>query len=633
MVQYKTPSEPSWDGNDEPLWQPQRSDTFDSANPFNEERDDPNDPFAFLKRKKKAKKDDDSNLSNHTQPKTKLEESAADLFGIPQSQLEQQIGSAHSSKETKADEIAKAATSEPLNPEASDQTKPPAASSEPDHNIPGLPKRGGTALPKDKKAQFERKVGNLDDVQVHKTPKHAKALGAAAFTIGRHVYLGENTTDETLSHELGHFNPEDKKTRKGRRKAPDDSWVIKQAQLKKKQAAARAAEKERQRKALEAEYERVAQIEADRKAAEARQRSLNAKAHRAAALDKIEQKALLQKQQQREQKAAAAAGTVMPTTAQPLQAVVKQAMRKPTDLSALVAKAMKQKEEHRQAKLQKTAQNYPGILSVLKPPSYFSGAMALGAAVMNPALSTSLVAGSMAWSALSTDPKVSGRLLNGAETQGKHSFQGATQLAQAPQSAHQGKGKADPIVSFQQNLKRNAQTVLQQNRTRLDQSQQRFSDPDPKNANWKELRRQGTAVAALNYKTSTATLKLLEIYRKATADRASSPFPLLHTATSAEERRQMILTFYQHQLGKNWEKLAPQMVPWVNQFYVADALRDRMFVHEPALAVLTPGELQQASTTANNHHSYSSALPRGSIRPATALAKCRKGCKTIKMAP
>jgi Domain of unknown function (DUF4157) len=276
VMQYQTPSEPSWDGNDEPLWQPQRSDGFNSADPFNEHHDDPNDPFAFLKRKKKSAKQDDSSPSNHTQPKTKtkLEESAADLFGIPQSQLEQQIGSAHSSKETKADEIAKAATTEPLTPEAdkTNQSKPPAPTSEPDHNIPGLPKQGGTALPKDKKAQFERKVGDLSDVQVHKTPKHAKAIGAAAFTVGRHVYLGEKATDETLSHELGHFNKADKKTRKARRKAPDDSWVTKQAEIRRQQAAARAAEKERQRKAAEAEAKRKAKIEADRKAAENRRK-------------------------------------------------------------------------------------------------------------------------------------------------------------------------------------------------------------------------------------------------------------------------------------------------------------------------------------------------------------------------
>jgi Domain of unknown function (DUF4157) len=259
MGEYKQPSQPMWDSEDQsqPLWQPQRSNESGSSNLFEEHYDDPNDPYAAYKRKKKAKKQDDSNSSKKPKPKSKLEESAADLFGIPQSQLEQLIGSAHSSKETKADDIAKAATTEPITPEADrDQTKSSDKTSEPDHNIPGLPKQGGTALPKDKKAQFERKVGDLSDVQVHKAPKHARALKADAFTVGRHVYMGDNATDDTLSHELGHFNKADKETRKGRRKAPDDSWVTKQAELKKQQAAARAAEKERKRNVLPMQKQR-----------------------------------------------------------------------------------------------------------------------------------------------------------------------------------------------------------------------------------------------------------------------------------------------------------------------------------------------------------------------------------------
>jgi Domain of unknown function (DUF4157) len=409
-MQYQTPSEPSWDGNDEPLWQPQRSDRFEPADPFNEHHDDPNDPFAFLKRKKKStKQDDDSNPSNNTQPKpkTKLEESAADLFGIPQSQLEQQIGSAHSSKETKADEIAKAATTEPLTPEA-DQSKPPAPTSEPDHNIPGLPKQGGTALPKDKKAQFERKVGNLDDVQVHKTPKHARAIGAEAFTIGRHVYLGEKATDETLSHELGHFNKADKNTRKARRKAPDDSWVIKQAQLRK----AQAAERERQRKAAEAK--RLAEAAAKRKAdararqrhdAEALKQRQASKAHSMAVIEQIRQKARLDRQLKAEKD---------PSTFQ-------------YRLKALTEKALRAKDRQRKAKLKQALKPFPGIQNILNFPPLRKGALALGKHMVNPEMAAPFLDGIVNFSQTKpnrTPKPAKNKFFEGAQQVGGHLLHG-----------------------------------------------------------------------------------------------------------------------------------------------------------------------------------------------------------------
>jgi hypothetical protein len=611
MGQYKQANQPLWDSedNNQPLWQPQRSGELDAnSNLFEEHYDDPNDPYAAHKRKKKAEKQDDkSNSSNNTQPKkkTKLEESATDLFGIPQSQLEQLIGSAHSSKETKADDIAKAATTEPITPEAdkTDQTKPSA--SEPDHTIPGLPKQGGTALPKDKKAQFERKVSNLENIPAHQPSKHPRAFTENDFTIGRHPDLGETMSGS-------------RKTKRIRKQAPDNSWVT-------KHATARAAEKERQLKALEAENKRLAKLEADRKIAEAKhaaevaalKKDQDAKSYRIAVIAQMEHDNLVAKQRKQDKK-----DTPQPQRIPP---------RQKTDLSGLMEQARlrkEQREQQKQAKLQALLEQHPGIRDILKqPPSYFSGAMALGAAVMNPALSASLVAGSMAWPALAADPKVSRRLLNGAETRGTQSFQGTTQLAQASQSAHQG--KADPIASFQQNLKRNAQTVLQQNRTRLDQSQQRFSNPDPQNPNWAALRQQGTAVAALNYKTETAKLKLLDLYRKATSDRVSSPFPILDTETSPEARRAMMLGFFQRQLGPSWKTLAPQMQPWVEQFYVADTLRTGLFAKEPALAVLTVSDLQQSNTPDHNRQ-LQQQIAGGFNTTRESIGKLEKGLKNDK---
>ena len=47
-------------------------------------------------------------------------------------------------------------------------------------------------------------------------------------------------------------------------------------------------------------------------------------------------------------------------------------------------------------------------------------------------------------------------------------------------------------------------------------------------------------------------------------------------------------------------KLASQMLPLIDQFYVADSLREGMFAQEPALAVLTPSELERLNTPSEN---------------------------------
>ncbi len=247
--QYKK-SPQGWNPTPEIKWLPngERDYSGENQSPYGEHYN-PYGESAYPPKSKKKAKADPAQQPNSTQAKTDptFQESASLLFGMEPEHLEQQVGSAHSSKEMKADEIAKAATSEPISPETSDKTNQsrPSTPTPEDHSIPGLPKQGGTALPKDKKAQFEPKVGDLSDVQVHRAPKHAKALGASAFTVGRHVYMGEGADDTVLQHELGHFAPNDKQSKKIRRKASDDSWVTRQADLRKQQALAREAEAKR----------------------------------------------------------------------------------------------------------------------------------------------------------------------------------------------------------------------------------------------------------------------------------------------------------------------------------------------------------------------------------------------------
>jgi hypothetical protein len=62
----------------------------------------------------------------------------------------------------------------------------------------------------------------------------------------------------------------------------------------------------------------------------------------------------------------------------------------------------------------------------------------------------------------------------------------------------------------------------------------------------------------------------------------------------------MVQEFYQKRLGSHWDTLAPQMVPLINDFYIADKLRSGMYAREPALAVLTPGQLNQTNTLEHN---------------------------------
>jgi hypothetical protein len=178
--------------------------------------------------------------------------------------------------------------------------------------------------------------------------------------------MGEHATDATLGHEIAHFYPADKATKKIRRKAPDNSWAEKQAQIQRE----KAAEKERQRKLAEAERKRLAKLEADRKAAENLRKDREAKDKRLAAVEKIKQKALLEK--------------YGPDYKAPVKAAVKTVPRPKTDLSAIKEKALRQKAEQKQAQLREhTLKHHPGILNVLKQPMWGKGAIALGETAMH----------------------------------------------------------------------------------------------------------------------------------------------------------------------------------------------------------------------------------------------------------
>jgi Domain of unknown function (DUF4157) len=396
MVQYKSPSSsPLWDDNSEPLWNTSQP-SNDSVDQFGE---DPSDTFAFLKRQKNKKKkpkatqpDETPTSTDATPPKGNPEEDAETLFGLPLEQLKSRVGSADSQKERDADTLAEAATTHPATLNPSDQPDPtgknlPAPITDAGPDVPGLPKHGGTALPKDKQAQFEQTVGNLEDVQVHKAPKHAKALGAEAFTLGRHIYMGQHATDATLSHEVAHFSPADKATKKIRRKAVNNDWMAQQAELarQKRIAAAKVAEAKR--------------IAAEKAAAK---RTAEARAQKLAVINKLKRDSQRAVQQQSRAK-------------------------KLEQVRALKDKALREQESHRQRKvLQATLTHHPGLKT------FGNGALTLGKQLLNPTLGTVVGAGSAGYAKLASSKTEADRWIKRSFKQGQHLFQQATHFNADP---------------------------------------------------------------------------------------------------------------------------------------------------------------------------------------------------------
>jgi hypothetical protein len=297
--------------DDSQWWNPSQSDFSDPHNPFNKDDrnvfgEDPNDTFAFLKRKKKAPKQDNTPTQNNTpqntgsvQPKGKTEPNAEPFLGLSLEQLLLRSGSSQSGKDSDADPLA----------------------------------NGPVSL----EGQTPRRI---------------------------------------------------------RRKAPNDSWGEKQAELARQKRIADQQKADAQRiEAEQAESQRLAEVAAARKAAAiARQpRTANAatvtqrdasKTHSRAVIAQLEEKALRDKQLKQAQ----------PVHPQSPQAPVQRPPRQTTDLSALEAKAYRQKAAKKQAKRAAALRPYPGIQAISKPSPLPAKAVAFGAEVMRPALSIATVA-------------------------------------------------------------------------------------------------------------------------------------------------------------------------------------------------------------------------------------------------
>jgi hypothetical protein len=205
---------------------------------------------------------------------------------------------------------------------------------------------------------------------------------------------GEEFNPDTLDN--GYVSLGDQKPRRIRRKAGNNSWGEKQAEIARQKQIADQQKVDAQRiEAEQVESQRLAEVAAARKAdAIARQprtpegiAAANAqrdasKAHSRAVITQLEEKALRDKQLKQ----------ARPVTPQSSQTPVQRSPRQTTDLSALEAKAYRHKAAKKQAKRDAALRPYPGIRAISKPSPFPARAMAFGAEVMSPALSIATVA-------------------------------------------------------------------------------------------------------------------------------------------------------------------------------------------------------------------------------------------------
>jgi hypothetical protein len=155
---------------------------------------------------------------------------------------------------------------------------------------------------------------------------------------------------------------------------------------------------------------------------------------------------------------------------------------------------------------------------------------------------------------------------------------------------------ADPVAQFQQDLNRNALTRIQNNRDRLNQSELRYRETDPKkNPNWANLDAQAEIVEDLRHREQNAKDALKGVYDKAIG---RGGVPMVPAAfkdidSNPEESRELILRFYQQVTGPNWKTLEPQFTRYANALYLATKIKHAMYETEPALAVVSAEYMDQ----------------------------------------
>jgi hypothetical protein len=208
---------------------------------------------------------------------------------------------------------------------------------------------------------------------------------------------------------------------------------------------------------------------------------------------------------------------------------------------------------------------------------------------------------------------------------------------------HPNKQQLESIAQFQQDLKRNAQTRLQQNRDRLNQSQERYANPDPSNQNWASLRQQIALEEQLQDSRLKALQQIFAFFHEVTGRDTPAAGLLLRTVTSAEERRQLLLDFYQEQFRSyqenfqsekfrmGWAEYGPQMQPLIEKFYIVDALLEQLYQLEPALAVLPPiDEEDRKKNTPERNRQLQQQMSKGFDTARNSIGKLEKALQDDK---
>jgi hypothetical protein len=70
--------------------------------------------------------------------------------------------------------------------------------------------------------------------------------------------------------------------------------------------------------------------------------------------------------------------------------------------------------------------------------------------------------------------------------------------------------------------------------------------------------------------------------------------------TSAKARRASLVRFYQQQFGPRWAQEAPKLMPLIENYYALDAIREKAYSQNPALAVIQTGVANLPNTPENN---------------------------------
>jgi hypothetical protein len=183
------------------------------------------------------------------------------------------------------------------------------------------------------------------------------------------------------------------------------------------------------------------------------------------------------------------------------------------------------------------------------------------------------------------------------------------------------------VDRFQDTLRRNAQAQLQQNRLRLDQSQTLYQNLDPKNQNWARLRQDSAAIPSLNqrlYDNQREIKAAVSHFLLGTS--AGAGFGLMGLETSAKARRASLVRYYQQQFGPRWAQEAPKLMPLIENYYALDAIREKAYTQNPALAVIQTGAANLPNTPENNRK-LQQQITQGFNVTRDSIGKLEEGLK------